>query len=67
MKAMEFTSSTKKVASELGADISAIEPIPVEVKFWPPEGGVEAALEASPRRQAFAKAEAKATKGFCWW
>ena len=62
MKAMEFTSSTKKVASELGADVSAIEPIPVEVKFWPPEGGVEAAMEASPRRQAFAKAEAKAPK-----
>uniref|UniRef100_UPI0035B113A6 DNA polymerase I n=1 Tax=Aestuariivirga sp. TaxID=2650926 RepID=UPI0035B113A6 len=38
-KALEFTSFTKKVAGELDADSAAIDPVPVEVKFWPPEGG----------------------------
>ncbi|MBC8037051.1 MAG: DNA polymerase I, partial [Rhizobiales bacterium] len=37
--ALEFSSTTKRVAGELKADISAIDPIPVEIKFWPPEGG----------------------------
>ncbi len=37
-KALEFTSFTKKVAGELDCDAAAIDPIPVEVKFWPPEG-----------------------------
>ena len=41
LKALEFTSFTKKVASALGASVDAIEPVPVEVKFWPPEGGVD--------------------------
>jgi DNA polymerase-1 len=62
MKALEFSSSTKKVAGELGADMGAIDPIPVEIKFWPPEGGAEAAMEASPRRQAFARSADKAAK-----
>ncbi len=35
---LEFTAMTRRVAAELKADISAIEPIPVEIKFWPPEG-----------------------------
>ena len=62
MKAMEFSSSTKKVASELGADIGAIDPIAVEIKFWPPEGGAEAAMEASPRRFAATRAADKTPK-----
>jgi DNA polymerase-1 len=37
-KALEFSSFTRKVAGELDCDASAIEPIPVEVTFWPPEG-----------------------------
>ena len=37
-KALEFTSFTKKVAGELDCDAAAIDPVPVEVKFWPPEG-----------------------------
>lgn len=56
MKAMEFTSSTRKIAGELGADMASIEPIPVEIKFWPPEEGVEAAMAASPRRMAAQRA-----------
>jgi DNA polymerase-1 len=52
LKALEFSSFTKKIAGELGAELGAIDPVPVEVKFWPPEGGVEAAEEASPRRRA---------------
>jgi len=38
LKALEFSSFTRKVAGELDADMAAIEPIPVEVKFWPPDG-----------------------------
>ncbi len=44
LKALEFTSFTKKIAGELEADSSAIEPAAIEIKFWPPEGG-----EAHPR------------------
>ena len=58
-KALEFTSFTKKVAGELDADSTAIEPIPVEVKFWPPEGG-EGAAPLPPPRFAAKKAEAAA-------
>ena len=50
LKALEFTSFTKKVASALGASVDAIEPVPVEVKFWPPEGGVDS---ASPVASSF--------------
>ena len=39
LKALEFTSFTRKVAGELDCDMAAIDPVPVEVKFWPPEGG----------------------------
>jgi DNA polymerase I len=38
LKALEFSSFTKKVASALGASVDEIEPVPVEIKFWPPEG-----------------------------
>jgi len=54
-KALEFTSFTKKVAGELDADSTAIDPIPVEVKFWPPEGGEGVPLP--PPRFAAKKAE----------
>jgi DNA polymerase I len=56
-KALEFTSFTKKVAGELDCDASSIEPIPVEVKFWPPEGGELPQPAASPRRAPKAAAE----------
>ncbi|MCA3555951.1 DNA polymerase I [Aestuariivirga sp.] len=59
-KALEFTSFTRKVAGELDADSTAIEPIPVEVKFWPPEGGGAAAL-APPRFAAKKAAPAART------
>ena len=39
LKALEFVSFTKKIAGELEADSSAIEPAAIEIKFWPPEGG----------------------------
>jgi DNA polymerase I len=39
LKALEFTSFTKKISGELEADSSAIEPAAIEIKFWPPEGG----------------------------
>jgi DNA polymerase I len=56
-KALEFSTFTKKVAGELDCDASAIEPIPVEVKFWPPEG-----IEL-PEPAAAQKAPAKKTAG----
>ena len=63
LKALEFTSFTKKVAGELDCDMAAIDPVPVEVKFWPPEG-VEVSQTAAPapreRKVAEAPAEAAA-------
>jgi len=51
-KALEFTSFTKKVAGELECDAAAIEPVPVEVKFWPPEGvELPQAPAPKPRRE----------------
>ncbi len=50
LKALEFSSFTKKVAGELDCDMSAVDPVPVEVKFWPPEGG-DAAPDPSSRRK----------------
>jgi DNA polymerase-1 len=38
LKALEFVSFTKKIAGELEADSSAIEPASIEIKYWPPEG-----------------------------
>jgi DNA polymerase-1 len=38
LKAMEFTTITKTIATALDADMSAIEPVAIEVKHWPPEG-----------------------------
>ncbi len=43
LKALEFSSFTKKIASALGASMDDIEPTSVEIKYWPPEGGVESA------------------------
>ena len=38
LKALEFSSFTKKIAGELDADMAAIEPSTIEIKYWPPEG-----------------------------
>ncbi len=49
LKAMEFTTITKTVATALEADMAAIEPVAVEVKFWPsesPEGPTPEAPKA---------------------
>ena len=42
---MEFTSLMRRVAADLAADAAAIDAVPVEIKFWPPEG---AAIGAAP-------------------
>ena len=57
-KALEFTSFTRKIAGELDCDSTAIDPIPVEVKFWPPEGVELAQAPAAPRKAAPKKADA---------
>ncbi len=49
LKALEFSSFTRKVAGELDADMAAIDPVPVEIKYWPPEG--EVAPDSSSRRK----------------
>jgi DNA polymerase I len=40
LKALEFSSFTRKIGAALSADVDAIDPIPVTFEFWPPEGGV---------------------------
>ena len=42
LKALEFTSLTRRIGSELEADAGEIEPIEVTFKGWPPEEGSEA-------------------------
>ena len=39
LKALEFSSFTKKIAGELDADMASIEPSAIEIKYWPPESG----------------------------
>ena len=50
LKALEFTSFTRKVAAALDCDAAAIDPGPVEVTFWPPDGA-EATAAEPPRRK----------------
>jgi DNA polymerase I len=40
LKALEFSSFTRKIASALDADMDAIDPVAVEITHWPPEGGI---------------------------
>ena len=40
LKAMEFTTITKAIATALDADVAAIEPVAVEIMHWPPAGGI---------------------------
>jgi DNA polymerase I len=56
LKALEFSSFTKKVASALGASVDDIEAVPVEVKHWPPEGG-EIGTPAPVRAEKAAKVD----------
>ncbi len=51
LKALEFSTFTKKVAGELSADMAAIDPVAIEIKYWPPEGGEEATNDSSSRRK----------------
>ena len=44
-KTMEFSSLMRRVATDLAADVAAIEAVPVVVRGWPPEG---AAIGATP-------------------
>ena len=40
LKALEFSSFTRKIGAALSADVDAIDAVPVTFEFWPPEGGV---------------------------
>jgi DNA polymerase-1 len=70
LKALEFSSFTRKVAGELDCDPSVIDPVSVELTFWPPEGGSEllpAAVEkpasGKPTEQAVRPAPAASAAG----
>ena len=55
LKALEFTTLMRRIAADIGADAAAIEPVPIEIKVWPPEGAdaaVPAQAEAPASRQA---------------
>ena len=56
LKALEFSSFTRKVAGELDCDIAAVDPIAVEVKFWPPEGVDPQPAEPAPAPRKTAEA-----------
>jgi DNA polymerase-1 len=58
LKALEFTSLTRRIAAELEADAAAIEPIAVTFTGWPPEGGVEEATVPAARPRKAAPGEA---------
>ncbi len=62
LKALEFSTFTRKVAGELEADMAAIEPVPVEIHHWPPDGGLEAAQADPPRRRFERPAKAAGTE-----
>jgi DNA polymerase I len=55
LKAMEFTSFTRKIAAALDANSDAIDAVPVTFTQWPPEGGADVAPTANkpsfPRRR----------------
>ncbi len=57
LKALEFTSFTKKIGAALSADVAAIEPVAIEIKFWPPEGG----LIDAPSQTAFPRTQESTT------
>ena len=46
LKALEFSSFTRKIGAALSADVDEIDAVPVTFEFWPPEGG----LPATPDR-----------------
>ncbi|MGE0238060.1 MAG: DNA polymerase I [Parvibaculaceae bacterium] len=58
-KTMEFSSLMRRVAADLAADAAAIDPVPVAVKGWPPEG---AAIGAAPPQPAAAPQRAEKRK-----
>ncbi len=62
LKALEFSSFTKKVAGELDADMAAIDPAPVEINHWPPEDGGHAEADASSKRRPLATARPEGQK-----
>jgi DNA polymerase I len=50
LKALEFSSFTRKIASALDADMDAIDPVAVEVLHWPPEGGIPVVSAAAEKQ-----------------
>ena len=52
LKALEFSSFTRKIGAALSADVDAIGAVPVTFEFWPPEGGILlSTLQPSFRRK----------------
>jgi DNA polymerase I len=59
LKAMEFTTLTRRIAAEVGVEVADVEPATVEVVGWPPASGE--AVEASVDGMAEARAADAAT------
>jgi DNA polymerase I len=51
LKALEFTSFTRKIAAALDANSDVIDAVPVTFLHWPPEGGVPTPQAPSFRRR----------------
>jgi DNA polymerase I len=59
LKAMEFTTLTRRIAAEVGVELADVEPAAIEVVGWPPETGE--AVEAKVDGMAEARAADAAT------
>ncbi len=58
LKALEFTSFTRKIAAALDANSEVIDPVPVTFLYWPPEGGIESIPQepsSPPKRETNAE------------
>ena len=60
LKALEFSSFTRKIGAALSADADAIDAVPVTFEFWPPEGGIPA---TSPQPSFRRKPESSLSTG----
>ena len=60
LKALEFTTLTRRIAGDMDADANEIEPVEVTFKGWPPEGAEVDELGAEKPQQAASPAAPQA-------
>jgi DNA polymerase-1 len=61
LKALEFTTLTRRIAGDLDADANEIEPVEVSFKGWPPDGAEVDELGAEKPQEAASPAAPGAT------